>query len=53
MKDKEAELEILDLVLDHTHLLLVGPEASTSDCSLGKKPCWYLPWPIFMSNKCG
>lgn len=38
---------------DHTHLLLVGPEARTSDCNLGKKPCWYLPWPIFMSNKCG
>lgn len=35
--------EIPNLDQDRTHLLLVGPEASTSACSLGKKPCWYLP----------
>lgn len=39
--------------IKRTHLLLVGPEASTSACSLGKNPCWYFPWPIFISSRWG
>lgn len=35
------------------YLLLVGPVAKTSDCSFGKNPCSYFPWPIFMSSRWG
>lgn len=35
------------------YLLLVGPVAKTSDCSFGKNPCSYFPWPIFISSRWG
>lgn len=36
-----------------TYLLLVGAIAKTSDCSFGKNPCSYFPWPIFISSRWG